>query len=52
MKVAELERNHVETNAIRSRLQGALAPPHSFLRTEWGSSRNLKEDLGPLPEPP
>lgn len=50
--MAELERNQVEINASRSCLQGELAPPHSFLRTEWGSSRNLKEDLGPLPKPP
>ena len=50
-KVAELERKWVEINAIWTRLQGELAPPRSFLRTEWGSSRNLKEDPGPLPEP-
>lgn len=31
-KVAELERNQAEINAIRTRLQGELTPPCSFLK--------------------
>lgn len=46
-KVAELERNQAEINAIRTRLQGELATAYSFLRPRaWNRMRILKETEG------
>lgn len=46
-KVAELERNQAEINAIRTRLQGELTPPYSFLRTHsWNRTGTFKETEG------
>lgn len=46
-KVAELEQNQAEINAIRTRLQGKLAPPCSFPRNSvWNRTGILKETEG------
>lgn len=48
-KVAELERNQAEINAIRTRLQGEFSPHCSFLRKSARSGRGICKQTERIP---